>query len=105
MNWKVEYRQAALTAENVRRVPYYEFVNFQIQLGSAVVFALLKAYVWMSDAARATWRWYATRQTHHELRELNDQILKDIGISRSDIPAVSRMSAADPGFSFRDLPR
>ena len=105
MSWKVDYRNAALAAENVRRVPYYEFVDFQIQLGSAVVFALLKVYVWVSSAAAAVWRWHATRQTHHELMELNDQILKDIGISRGDIPVVSRMSAEDPSFSFRDLPR
>lgn len=105
MNCNGEFYRAASAAENARRTPYHEFVEFQIQLGSAFVFALFKIYVWVSGVARAIWRWYATRETYDELNALDDRILKDIGISRADIPTVSRMSASDPFFTFRDLPR
>ena len=105
MNWNGEFYRAASSAENTARTPYHEFVEFQIQLGSAFVFALLKVYVWVSGAAKAIWRWYATRETYDELNALDDRILKDIGISRADIPTVSRISASDASFTFRDLPR
>jgi uncharacterized protein YjiS (DUF1127 family) len=105
MNCNSEFNRAAFAAEDTARAPSYGIVNFQMQVGSAIVFALLRAYVRASGAARAMWRWYAARQTRIELRNLDDRMLEDIGISRTDIPAVSRLSAMDPRFRFRDLPR
>jgi uncharacterized protein YjiS (DUF1127 family) len=105
MNTDGEYYRAALAVENGRRMPYYGLVDYQMHLGSALVFVLLKGYVLVSGAVKNIWRWYATRQTCNELSSLNDHMLQDIGFTRSEIPVVSRLSAADPSFSIRELPR
>ncbi|MCL6708993.1 DUF1127 domain-containing protein [Pseudomonas sp. R2.Fl] len=36
------------------------------------------------------WRWHSRRRAAEKLRELPDYLLKDIGISRGEIDAISR---------------
>lgn len=45
------------------------------------------------DASRVFRRWQA-RRTASALQELNDEILKDIGIARDEIPAIALTATA-----------
>lgn len=51
----------------------------------------------LKDVARklaASWDWYQTyHQTARELEGLSERELNDIGIARSDIPAIAMQSA------------
>jgi uncharacterized protein YjiS (DUF1127 family) len=105
MNWKTDNHEPAFAGNDATQVPFYGLVAPQMHFGDVVATAIWKAYESASRAAGAAWRWYAARQTERELMALDSATLKDIGISRGQIPAVSRMSAADPYFTFRDLPR
>lgn len=105
MKWNGEFNRAAFAAGDTVRAPSHGIVSFQMQVGSAIVYALLKIYAWLSSAAGDLWRWYAARRTRIELMALDDRMLDDIGIRRTDIASVSRLSAMDPRFSYRDLPR
>ena len=105
MSWNGEFNRAAFAAESAARATSFGFVDLQMHLGGALMFALLKVYVWVTGAARAAWRHRASYRIRKELTGLNDQVLDDIGIARNDIAAVSRLSAADPGTSFRNFTR
>lgn len=105
MNWKADSHKPAYAGNNAEQIPFYGLVAPQMHAGDAVATVLWKAYEGLRRSAAAAWHWYKSRQTERELLALDDWMLKDIGISRSDIPAVSRMSAEDPYFTFRDLPR
>ena len=43
------------------------------------------------------------RQNYHAACNLSDEILKDIGIQRSEIYYLSKRMAANPGVDFREL--
>ena len=105
MSWNGEVNRAAVVAGSTARAASFGFVDLQMHLGGALMFALLKVYVWVTGAPRAAWRRRASHRIRKELTELNDQVLDDIGIARKDIAAVSRLSAADPGTSFRNFAR
>ena len=46
-----------------------------------------------AKALRLFRQWRACRRTEMELHRLNDMELKDLGISRHDIPGIARSSA------------
>jgi YD repeat-containing protein len=49
----------------------------------------------MSNKLVTTYRaWRKYRQTYNELMQLSSRDLADVGISRSEIPAIARQSAA-----------
>ena len=54
---------------------------------------------WLGRIAQkliASWAWYDTyRHTAHELGQLTDRELDDIGIPRCDIPAIAMEAAND----------
>lgn len=50
----------------------------------------------MGTALEAIATWVRIRRTMRELSRLDDKILSDIGISRSDIERIARDSAVQP---------
>lgn len=60
-----------------------------------------------SNAVRGVAHWYRVRSTAKTLNELESRMLRDIGISRSEVPAVARFvvdnPAADPRTAGRAL--
>jgi uncharacterized protein YjiS (DUF1127 family) len=50
-------------------------------------------------------RWHETSRTFNELAGLDDAMLKDIGICRSEIRMIARLSATDPYFNPRNSSR
>ena len=58
----------------------------QAELAAAALHAIRAT----ADRARwAIWRWYQIRQTSHRLAGLQDHILRDIGLSRSNIESAT----------------
>lgn len=83
------------------RVPFLELTAPMSYTGEAI-------YTGIDAIARFIRRAYEAhkvkareRSTYGELSGLDDRVLKDIGVSRSDIPVIARMIAENPGFDPR----
>jgi len=69
--------------------------------GLAVLWAFQRQVIAAAAAAFADWRRAARARRDHaaatiELGALNDRTLKDIGVSRCEVPAVARVGKARP---------
>jgi uncharacterized protein YjiS (DUF1127 family) len=58
-----------------------------------------------SNAARGVAHWYRVRSTARKLNELESHMLRDIGISRSEIHSVARFVVDNPGADPRPAAR
>ena len=92
-------RQAANAGGGTTDIPFYAFVAPKLQVGEAAATVLLAGFRAIATTVRAVnaWRW--ERITRNELAGLDDAILADIGVSRSEIPALARAAAENPTFT------
>ena len=86
--------QAANVGGGTTDVPFYGFVA--PKLHSDTVLAGLRAIQSAVKAINA-WRW--ERTTRNELARLDNATLADIGVVRSEIPAIARVAAENPTFT------
>lgn len=92
-------RQAANAGGGTTGIPFYEFVAPNLRFGEVLATVLLAASRAVQRTARAVnvWRW--ERTTRNALASLDNAILADIGVARSEIPAVARATAENPTFT------
>lgn len=95
MNRKQDHHRAAFAGAGTTQVPFYGVVAPTIYIGEAVASALSSAVKYVFEAIR---RGYWERKTRVALSDLDDAILRDIGVARSEIAEVARRSAENPGF-------
>lgn len=79
-------------------VPFYEFVASNLYVGEAVATVLTAVFKTLARGATAVNRWRWERNTRNALASLDSATLADIGIARSEIPAISRAAAENPNF-------
>lgn len=87
------------------RVPFYGLVEPVVRLAEAAAAAAIDAYGAIERFAAAARRRRLIAQTIAELSELDDRMLRDIGIERDQVRAVAEAVVDNPRFSLRDLPR
>ena len=105
MKKSTHYSGFSPASHSPTRVPFFEVVEPQPFVGSAIASALWSTFDTLERAAKAAWRRYRAYKTEKALLALDDATLKDIGVYRSEIQAVALESAKHPNFSYRDLPR
>ena len=85
------------------RAPFSELTTPMSYIGEAIytgiqAFADLVGQAYEAHKAKAR-----ERSTINELSALDNHVLKDIGVSRSDIPVIARMIAENPGIDPRTM--
>ena len=71
-------------------------VTYAAEIGHRATSAVRR----LASAVRASWRERAAAKT---LSSLDDRTLKDIGVSRSEIPYLANRHANTAGIDYRDL--
>ena len=92
-------RETANAGGGTANVPFYEFVQPNLYVGEVVSALLWAAGSVIARAASAIRRWRWERTTRQTLDGLDDRILADIGVTRSEIPVVARTAAEFPTFN------
>ena len=93
------YRETANAGGGTSNVPFYDFVA-PIQYageGIATILSTVFRAVERASTAINSWRW--ERTTRNALARLDGATLADIGVARSEIPAISREAARNPTFT------
>lgn len=80
-------------ANSPTKVPFVELVTPFMYIGEEVVRFGTAAVAATFRVAAAFMRWRNERATMRALGALEDHILKDIGVSRGEIPAIARKVA------------
>ena len=99
MNTYHFYRESPDGGGTTSSVPFHDFVAPNLYVGEGVATVLFA----VSDgfkrvvAAFNSWRW--ERTTRNALASLDNATLTDIGVARSEIPAVAREAANNPTFT------
>jgi len=89
------------TPEAIRRVPFAGLAAPIMQMGAAVTTILTIMERGISKRAEARRVRRVERQTVDALRGLDDHVLRDIGIARSDIARVAHDTARQHHSDFR----
>lgn len=92
-------RTAAGAGGGTSNVPFYEFVLPNLYIGdiaAALVSAGVKTAGRGVDAVKC---WKRERSTRVALEALDDAVLADIGVERSQIRAIAKAVATDPSYS------
>jgi len=92
-------RSAAGTGGGTGSVPFYEFVLPNLYVGD-IVAALISAGVKaLGSGVDAIKRWHWERSTRVALQALDDRILADIGVERSQIDDVAEAVARNLSYT------
>lgn len=83
------------TSGGTTPIPFYGVIAPTAYVSEIIASALSKAIGYAFDAIR---RSYWERKTRVALSELDDTILHDIGVSRSEISAIARTAAENPTY-------
>lgn len=79
------------------RIPFAEFTAPMSYVGEAIYTAMEAFAHFVRQAYEAHQVKARERSTINELRALDDRVLKDIGVRRSDISSIARTLAQNPG--------
>ena len=79
------------------KVPFAEFTAPMGYVGEVIFGAMEASTRFIRQAYKARKIKALERATIKELSALEDWVLKDIGVSRSDIPNIARFVAENPG--------
>ena len=93
------YRETANAGGGTSKVPFYDFVAPNQYAGegiAAILSTVLRAAEGVANAINS-WRW--ERTTRNALARLDSATLADIGVARSEIPAIAREAARNPTFT------
>ena len=91
--------ETASAGGGTSNVPFYGFVAPNQYAGEALATVLSAVFNTIRRSATAVKRWNWERTTRHALASLDNTTLADIGVSRSEIPAVARAAAENPTFT------
>lgn len=86
------------TASGTSVAAAYARVEPHSHAGNLAASVCAAAFTAAKGAAEAVNEWRWERKTRFALASLDNAILADIGITRSEIPAVARASAKNPTF-------
>lgn len=89
------------TAELIRQARHSRAEVLGSVLGSLVADSVLKLGTSLKKVAYTVEAWRQRRATFGELNALDDRLLSDIGISRSDIPTIAEASGHRTGVGGR----
>jgi uncharacterized protein YjiS (DUF1127 family) len=70
--------------------PFTEFTTALDFVAEGILTCARTGKVAAREVVSAVWRWHLRRQTIRALLELDDRILKDVGLSRSTVFAAAR---------------
>ncbi len=93
------YREAANAGGGTSDVPFYDLVAPTLHAGEGVTTVLSGAFNTLKRVATAAQRWRWERVTRAALLRLDNATLVDIGVARSEIPAIARAAAENPTFT------
>jgi uncharacterized protein YjiS (DUF1127 family) len=93
------YRKTANAGGGTTNVPFYEFVAPTLYAGEAVATVFTTVYRTVERSVTGFNRWRWERTTRRALASLDNTTLADIGVARSEIPAVARKAAENPTFT------
>ena len=99
MNTHHYNRQAANAGGGTTDIPFYAFVAPNLQFGETLSTALLAGFQAIASTVKAVKAWRWERITRDELASLDDRILADIGVARSEIPGLAREAAENPTYA------
>jgi uncharacterized protein YjiS (DUF1127 family) len=99
MNSNQYFRKTANAGDGTADVPFYEFVQPNLYVGEVVSSLLWTGVSTAARAVAAFRRWQWERVTRQTLEGLDNRILADIGVTRSEIPTVARTAAEFPTFN------
>ena len=93
------YRETANAGGGTTNVPFFEVVAPTLFVGEAVATVFSAAYDAVEKGVTAfnSWRW--ERTTRRALASLDNATLADIGVARSEIPAVAKKAAENPTYT------
>ena len=93
------YPETANAGGGTTNVPFYEVVAPTLFVGEAVATAFSAAYDTVEKGVETFTRWRWERTTRRTLAGLDNATLADIGVARSEIPAVARKAAENPTYA------
>ena len=93
------YQEIANAGGGTSNVPSYEIVAHNLYAGEVVATVLSAVFKTVERGAIALKRWRWERKTRNVLASLDNAILADIGVARSEIPAIARAAAENPTFT------
>ncbi len=93
------YQETANAGGGTSKVPFYDFVAPNLPPGEswATVLSAVFRAVERATTTVNSWRW--ERTTRNALARLDSATLADIGVARSEIPAIAREAARNPTFT------
>ena len=99
MNTYHFYRESPDAGGGASSVPFHGVVAPNLYAGEGVATVLFAVSEGFKRAVSAfnSWRW--ERTTRNVLAKLDNATLTDIGVARSEIPAVARAAANNPTFT------
>ena len=93
------YPETANAGSGTAGVSFYGHVASHLNAGEAVATALTAVLETVRRGTTAVNRWRWERNTRNTLASLDSATLADIGITRSEIPAIARAAAENPTFA------
>ncbi len=93
------YRETANVGGGTSDVPFYDLVAPTLHAGEGVTTVFSGAFNTLKRVATAVQRWRWERATRADLLRLDNATLVDIGVARSEIPAIARAAAENPTFT------
>lgn len=93
------YRKTAAAGGGSSGVPFYDVVAPTLYIGEAISATLWGGYTVFARAAGTFNRWRWERATRKALEGLDSRTLADIGVARSEIPAIARTAAENPTYT------
>ncbi len=94
-----DYPDIASAGGGTSNILFYEVAEPGPYVGGIVATALSTVFKTVEGGATALKRWRWERQTRNALASLDNATLADIGIARSEIPAIARVTAKNPTFA------
>ena len=93
------YRETANAGGGTSKVPFYDFVEPHLYVGEVVATGVTALFDAVERGYKAINRWRWERTTRNALASLDNTTLADIGVARSEIPAIARAAAENPTFT------
>ena len=92
-------RSAAGAGGGTGNVPFYEFVSPNLYAGDIVATLISASVKTIGSGVAAIRRWHWERTTRTALHALDDRILADIGVHRSQIDSIAETAARNPSYT------
>ena len=93
------YRETAGAGGGIWKIPFYDVVAPTLYIGEAAATVLSLGFTTFARVVGGFNRWRWERATKRALESLDNATLADIGVARSEIPAIARTAAKNPTYS------